>query len=64
MDNFNTNRDREMQELSRRLNDLEAGIERTEGLIRSRKNLELQLEQQKAEFAEVCKRIRKLAETN
>jgi len=64
MGNFNTDKDRAMQELSRRLNDLEENIERTEGLIRSRKNLELQLEKQKAEFAEVCKRIRKLAETN
>jgi TolA-binding protein len=64
MGNFNTDKDRAMQELSRRLNDLEAGIERTEGMIRSRENLEKQLEQQKAEFAEVFKRIRKLAETN
>ena len=64
MGNFNTDKDRELKELSQRLNDLEAGIERTEGLIRSRKNLELKLEKQKAEFAEVCKRIRKLAETN
>ena len=64
MDNFNTDKDRELKYLSQRLNDLEAGIERTEGLIRSRENLEKQLEQQKAEFAEVCKRIRKLAETN
>jgi TolA-binding protein len=64
MGNFNTDKDRELKELSQRLSDLEAGIERTEGLIRSRKNLELQLEKQKAEFAEVCKRIRKLAETN
>ena len=57
-------KEREWQELSQRLNDLEENIERTEGMIRSRKNLELQLEKQKAEFAEVCKRIRKLAETN
>ena len=64
MGNFNTDKDRELKELSQRLSDLEAGIERTEGLIRSRKNLELKLEKQKAEFAEVCKRIRKLAETN
>ena len=60
----NIDKDRELKELSQRLNDLEAGIERTEGMIRSRENLEKQLEQQKAEFAEVFKRIRKLAETN
>ena len=64
MGNFNTDKDRELKYLSQRLNDLEAGIERTEGMIRSRENLEKQLEQQKAEFAEVFKRIRKLAETN
>lgn len=60
----NIDKDRELKYLSQRLNDLEAGIERTEGMIRSRENLEKQLEQQKAEFAEVFKRIRKLAETN
>ena len=58
-------KEREWQELSQRLNDLEENIERTEGMIRAmtraRQTLEKQLDSQKTEFKEVCERLRNLA---
>jgi len=62
MDNIEIkNKEQEWKILAERLSYLEESIDRIENMIRNQQTLEKQLADKKAEFKQVCERLRNLA---
>ena len=55
------NKEQEWKILAERLSYLEESIDRIENMIRNQQTLEKQLADKKAEFKQVCERLRDLA---